>query len=494
MPILPNSRTKAIILSGAAGLALASCTMGGPVASAGTPITQQEAQQGSEADPQIKAEFGGAMTGPQADYVISVGKNIAVQSGLGNARDDFKVALLNSSVNNAFAIPGGYVYVTRQLVGLMNNEAELAAVLGHEVGHVAARHSARRQQTAQQNALLGVLGQVLSGVLFGNSALGQIGQEISSTVPQLATLRYSRSQELEADQLGIRYLNSAGYDPRAMASLLQSLALQNSLESQLQGRDARMPEWASTHPDPASRVQTALQSAGPNTGGVVNRDTFLSRIDDILYGDDPKQGTIEGSRFIHPEYRLSFTAPDGFYMLNGTRSVAINGNSGQAQLSTGPYSGNLESYVRAVFKAVGGTEQTLSPQSLNRTTINGIPAAFGSARVTSGQNQVDVVVYAYEFANNRAFHFVTVTAAGQSGVYSPMFNSMRRISASEAAAVVPRRVQVLTVRSGDTVQSLASRMAYDDAREARFRVLNGLNSGATLSAGQKVKIVVKTSS
>ncbi len=164
------------------------------------------------------------MTGPQADYVISVGKNIAVQSGLGNARDDFKVALLNSSVNNAFAIPGGYVYVTRQLVGLMNNEAELAAVLGHEVGHVAARHSAKRQQTAQQNALLGVLGQVLSGVLFGNSALGQIGQEISSTVPQLATLKYSRSQELEADQLGIQYLNSAGYDPRAMASLLQSLA------------------------------------------------------------------------------------------------------------------------------------------------------------------------------------------------------------------------------------------------------------------------------
>lgn len=494
MPRKSISHVKTIILTGAAGLALSSCTMGGPVASAGTPITQQEAQQGAEADPQIQAEFGGAMTGPQADYVISVGQNIAVQSGLGNARNDYKVALLNSSVNNAFAIPGGYVYVTRQLVGLMNNEAELAAVLGHEVGHVAARHSARRQQTAQQNALLGVLGQVLSGVLFGNSALGQLGQQISSTVPQLATLRYSRSQEIEADQLGINYLNSAGYDPRAMATLLQSLAMQTSLDAQLQGRDARMPEWASTHPDPASRVQTALQSAGANASGVVNRDTFLSRIDGIIYGDDPKQGIIEGSRFIHPEFRLSFTAPQGFYMVNGTRAVSINGNSGQGQLSTGPYSGNLESYVRDVFKAVGGSERTLSPQSLNRTTINGIPAAFGSARVTSGQNQVDVVVYAYEFASNRAFHFVTVTAAGQSGVFSSMFNSMQRISASEAAAVVPRRIQVVTVRSGDTVQSLASRMAYDDAKEARFRVLNGLASSETISPGQKVKIVVKTSS
>lgn len=494
MPRKSISHVKTIILTGAAGLALSSCTMGGPVASAGTPITQQEAQQGAEADPQIQAEFGGAMTGPQADYVISVGQNIAVQSGLGNARNDYKVALLNSSVNNAFAIPGGYVYVTRQLVGLMNNEAELAAVLGHEVGHVAARHSARRQQTAQQNALLGVLGQVLSGVLFGNSALGQLGQQISSTVPQLATLRYSRSQEIEADQLGINYLNSAGYDPRAMATLLQSLAMQTSLDAQLQGRDARMPEWASTHPDPASRVQTALQSAGANASGVVNRDTFLSRIDGIIYGDDPKQGIIEGSRFIHPEFRLSFTAPQGFYMVNGTRAVSINGNSGQGQLSTGPYSGNLESYVRDVFKAVGGSERTLSPQSLNRTTINGIPAAFGSARVTSGQNQVDVVVYAYEFASNRAFHFVTVTAAGQSGVFSSMFNSMQRISASEAAAVVPRRIQVVTVRSGDTVQSLASRMAFDDAKEARFRVLNGLASSETISPGQKVKIVVKTSS
>ena len=247
--------------------------------------------------------------------------------------------------------------MTRQLVGLMNNEAELAAVLGHEVGHVAARHSAKRQQASQQNALLGVLGQVLSGVLFGNSALGQIGQEISSTVPQLATLKYSRSQELEADQLGIQYLNSAGYDPRAMATLLQSLALQNSLEAQLQGRDARMPEWASTHPDPASRVQTALQSAGPNAAGVINRDTFLSRIDGIMYGDDPKQGTIEGNRFIHPEYRLSFTAPDGFYMANGTSAVAINGNSGQAQLATGPYNGNLETYVKVCSRRSAGASK-----------------------------------------------------------------------------------------------------------------------------------------
>lgn len=492
MQALAMIRSKAKVLAGAATLALAGCMGGGPIVSAGSPISPAEAQQGEQAHPQLVSEFGGAMSGPHADYVVSIGKNVAVQSGLGNARDDFTVTLLNSSVNNAFAIPGGYVYVTRQLVALMNNEAELAAVLGHEVGHVAARHSALRQQTAQQNAILGVLGQVLSGVIFGDSSLGRLGQQISSTVPQLATLRYSRTQELQADELGIDYLNGAGYDPRAMASLLASLAAQNSLDAQLLGRDARMPEWASTHPDPASRVQTALQRAGAGTG-VTNRDTFLTRMNGILYGDDPKQGVIEGSQFIHPEFRLAFTAPSGFYMVNGTSAVSINGQTGQAQLATAAYSGNLDNYVRQVFQALGGNQQTITPQNLQRTTVNGIPAVFGTARVTSGQNQLDVTVYAYEFASNRAFHFTAIAPAGQGNVFNTMFGSMRRISAAEAGAVIPRRIEVVTVRSGDTVASLAARMAFDNAREQRFRVLNGLASGDTLSAGQRVKIVVRGS-
>lgn len=482
-------RGKSRILAGAASLALAGCMGGGPVASAGSPISQTEAQQGAEAHPQLLAEFGGAMAGPQADYVVSIGKNVAVQSGLGNARDDFRVTLLNSSVNNAFAIPGGYVYVTRQLVALMNNEAELAAVLGHEVGHVAARHSALRQQASQQNALLGVLGQVLSGVIFGDSAAGRLGQQISSTVPQLATLRYSRGQEIEADELGIRYLNGAGYDPRAMSTLLASLAAQNSLDAQLQGRDARMPEWASTHPDPASRVQTALQKAGAGTG-TTNRDVFLTRVNGITYGDDPKQGVIEGNQFIHPEFRFSFAAPSGYYMVNGSAAVSINGQTGQAKLASANYNGNLDTYVRTVFQGLS-QQQAITPQNLQRTTINGLPVVYGSARVASGQSQVDVVVYAYEFANNRAFHFTAISPAGQGNVFNSMFSSMRRISAADAAAVTPRRIEVATVRSGDTVASLSNRMAYTDNRELRFRVLNGLASGQTLTAGQKVKIVVK---
>ena len=489
---MANGRTKWIFGAAPLALALGGCLgAGGAIPSASTPITQSEAKQGAEYHPQLLAEFGGAMTGSQASYVEQVTKNVAVQSGLGGARESFTVSLLNSPVHNAFAVPGGYVYTTRQLVTLMNNEAELAAVMGHEVGHVAARHSQRRQRAAQTNQIAGVLGAVLSGVLLGDSTVGSTLSRGFLQGSQLLTLRFSRKQELEADTLGIQYLTKAGYDPRAMGTVLASLAAQNSLDARIQGRNASVPEWASTHPDPASRVRTALSQAEGLASGATNRDTFLTRIDGLLYGDDPKQGVIEGNRFIHPDLRLSFTAPQGFYMVNSTRAVSVNGQSGQAQLTTAPYSGNLESYVRQQFTKIGGQNNNLAPQELQRTTVNGIRAAVGRARVNNGNSQVDLVVFAYEFGSDQAFHFQALTPAGRSGTFNSMFQSMRRITQSEAGAVVPRRLDVVTVQRGDTVSGLARRMAYSTAQEERFRVLNALGSGDTLRAGQKVKLVVR---
>jgi predicted Zn-dependent protease len=483
--------TRRILALGAAPLALSGCVAGAPIPSASAPITQTEAQQGAQYHPQFLAEFGGAMTGPHAAYVEQVGKNIAVQSGLGNARESFTVSLLNSPVNNAFAVPGGYIYTTRQLVTLMNNEAELAGVLGHEVGHVAARHSQRRQQTAQRNSILGVLGAIGSSILLGDSGLGDTVSKGFLQGSQFFTLKFSRSQELEADDLGIEYLTKAGYDRRAMGTVLASLAAQNALDARLQGRNASVPEWASTHPDPASRVQAALTKAGAATGGVTNRDTFLTRIDGMLYGDDPAQGIIEGSTFIHPELRLAFTAPQGFYMVNSPRAVSIQGQGGQAQMTLAPYNGNLDTYVRSAFTALGGKDSTLAPAQLERTTVNGLPAAFGTARVANGNSQVDVVVFAYEFARDRAYHFTVIAPAGQAGTFNAMFQSMRRVTDAEATSVVPKKLQVVTVARGDTVASLARRMAYPAAQEERFRVLNALASGASVTPGQKVKIVVR---
>jgi predicted Zn-dependent protease len=271
--------------------------------------------------------------------------------------------------------------------------------------------------------------------------------------------------------------------------VLESLARQNALEAQLRGTSNRVPEWASTHPDPASRVRDALARAGANTSGTTSRDTFLSRIAGLTYGDDPKQGIIDGRNFVHPDLRLAFQAPDGFFMVNGTKAVSISGQTGKAQFAGGPYSGDLESYVRGVFTAVGGSQQQIAPQNVSRTTINGIPAAYGVSRVTSNNQQVDVVVFAYEFAKDRAYHFVTLAPAGQTQVFTPMFDSLRRVSATEAGQVRPRTLAVITVGRGDTVQSLAARMAYNDAKLERFLVLNGLMATSALRPGDKVKIV-----
>lgn len=461
-------------------------------------ITASERQQGAEAHPQLLQEFGGAYAGPQAAYVTRVGQNIAVQSGMSNARGDFTVTLLNSPVNNAFAIPGGYIYVTRQLMALMNDEAELAGVLGHEVGHVAAQHSKKRQSAATRNTILGVLGAVLGGAIGDNGGLlGSLGgllQNNAMQVAQLATLGFSRSQELQADQLGVQYLKSAGYDPRALSTVLASLANQTNLEARLAGGDARaLPEWASTHPDPASRVRNAESLASRvGTGGVRNADAFMASVDGVLYGDDPAQGVVEGRQFLHPDLRLSFSVPNGYGMQNGTSAVSISGNGGQAQFSTGPYNGDMNAYVAAVFKAVGG-DANLTPGNLQRTTVNGIPAYYSTVRANSQSGQVDVTVFAYEFSRTSAFHFVALTKAGGAGAFNPMFTSLRRLSASEAAAIRPRRVDVVTVKSGDTVASLARRMAYGDYQAERFQVLNRLAANSRLTAGQKVKLVVYAS-
>jgi predicted Zn-dependent protease len=452
-------------------------------------ITAQEKRQGAEVHPKLLEEFGGAYQVPQTSYVVQVGKDIAVQSGLGNARDDFTVTLLNSPVNNAFAIPGGYIYVTRQLMALMNDEAELAGVLGHEVGHVAARHSEKRQKAAQRNSIIGLLGQIGAAVLLGDGAAGQLGQQIFGTGSQLLTLKYSRKQEEEADDLGVRYLSQAGYDPRALSSMLASLAAQQAIDARAQGGDARsVPEWASTHPDPARRVTRAASIAQRFGGTARNRDAFLTRLDGLLYGDDPKQGMVQGREFLHPELGLKFAVPAGFAMQNGTTAVTINGQSAQAQFTLGSYSGDLSRYVDQAFAALGGNRR-IDYGQIQRTTVNGLPAAYATARVNANRQLVDVTVFAYAFANNRAYHFVALTPAGRSDVFTPMYQSVRRLSGAEAAQIRPRRVRVVTVQRGDTVQRLAARMAYDDLKAERFMALNGLAANAALSPGQKVKIV-----
>jgi len=455
-------------------------------------ISAEDKKKGAEAHPQLMQEFGGAYTGRQVGYVVRVGQDIAVQSGLGDARSDFTVTLLNSPVNNAFAIPGGYVYLTRQLMALMNDEAEMAGVLGHEVGHVAAEHGRKRQRAAKRNSILGVLGQIGSAVLLGDSQFGRIGQELFGKGSQLLTLRYSRKQEYEADDLGIQYLASAGYDPKALSTMLESLAAQSAIDARVAGRDARSaPEWSSTHPDPARRVSRAARNAGKIdvTSGKRNRNAFLTNLDGIMYGDDPKQGVVEGNNFLHPDLRLKFTIPNGFGMQNGARAVSIRGSGGQGQFTTGAYNGNMRTYIDAAFKGLSGKGKSISYGEIQKTTVNGLPASYAIGRVNGNNGQVDVTVFAYEFSKSSAFHFATIAPAGRASGFSSMYQSVGRLSANEAAAIKPRKIDVVTVRKGDTIASISNRMAYPSYQKDRFLVLNRLRANASLRIGQKVKIV-----
>ncbi|MCA1649330.1 MAG: M48 family metalloprotease [Acidobacteria bacterium] len=458
------------------------------------PISAAERQKGAEANPGLVTEYGGAYSGPQAAYALRVGRRVAVQTGLGADPSMYTVTLLNSPVNNAFAIPGGYVYVTRELMALMNDEAELAGVLGHEIGHVAARHSARREKVAKRNAIAGLLGQVLVGAVAGSGGVGQLLSQGIGTGTQLATLKFSRAQETEADDLAVQYLTRAGYDPSALSRVLASLAAQERFEQGSSGDARSLPAWASTHPDPQARVQRAAAQAAATrvTSGLRNRDAVLSALDGMLYGDDPRQGVIEGSTFLHPVLRIAFTIPQGFTMENGATAVSITGPNAKAQFSMAGYAGNLRDYVGSVLASLAGDGGGSPQAAVQETTINGIPAAYTQVRASSGSTPVDVTVFAYAPSRTQAYHFVALSPAGQGlGAMSTMVQSFRTITSAQAAAIKPRFVRIVTAKAGETSTSMSQRMAYDDRKLERFLILNGLTQSSPLTPGQKVKIITR---
>ena len=230
------------------------------------------------------AQYGGAYRGTQAAAVERVGRRVAVQSGLSESGSDFTVTLLDSPVENAFAIPGGYIYVTRQLLALMNSEAELAAVTGHEVGHVAARHSAKRESRSR----IGGLAAAVLGAATGSDLVGRAAGMGS----QLYTLGFSRTQEYEADGLGVRYMTAAGYDPYAEADILAALNDETALQGAISGKGAGQPTWMSTHPNGADRVKRARALAvatGRPEAAPAQDVAFLRMLDGLPYDGGDKQ-------------------------------------------------------------------------------------------------------------------------------------------------------------------------------------------------------------
>ena len=443
---------------------------------------------------ELVQELGGAETGPRAAYVHSVGQRIGAQTGLANPAQALQFTLLNSAVENALSVPGGYVYVTRQLLTLMDDESQLAFALGHETGHIAANHANIRQQYARQTNVYGVLGSIVGAVL-GNGVFGNMVSQSAQQAAQMRTLSFSRDQEYQADTLGLRYITAAGYDPAGGPGILAALTRASALESRMQGRTNRQtPEWASTHPLSENRLQRAL-AAARQTGrlgtGIRNRDGFLNMLNGEIVDDDPAQGVIDGPLFTHPDLRIQFRVPQGYLMSNGTYAVSVSGSAGKAQFTGGRFSGPLEQYIFRVYQGLTRGQMQLNIPPPQRTVINGMPAAFTTTRVNTSSGIVDASVVAYQWDPQRVYHFVMLTPGGYGiGPFMPMVNSLRKITPQEAASIRPRVIRVHAVAPGETIQSLASQMAYRDFQLDRFMSLNGLTPGSRLAPGQKVKLVV----
>ena len=469
-----------------ATIAALTISLSTPVAAQG--ISARDKQIGSQQHPEILKQFGGPYAGPGVALVDRVGKAVAVQSGLAKTGKECTVTTLNSHVVNAFAVPGCYIYVTRGLLAIMDDEAELASVLGHEIGHVAARHSQKRQRRATFSGL----GSILANVVLGDTA-GQIANFLGQNLVQ----SYSRGQEFEADDFGVRFASGAGYDPYAAADMLKSLSRDEALQTKLLGTEkaASVPAFARSHPLTQDRVDRATAQAkatGIAPGAKArNRSQYLAAVNGMLFGDDPAQGFVDDRTFAHPQLQLQFTAPPGFSLQNGPDAVAmVRGDGLKAQFSGGRLgSGGLEDYAGAVARQLLGQAQGVQTGQTSRLTINGLDAFVLPLRVETQRGTTDVTVTAYRFAADQAFSFTTLAPAGQSAVFEPLTNSLRRLSASEAGSLRQKRIEVVTTAAKDTIETLAARMAFANFRVERFLALNDRDATKPIKAGEQVKII-----
>ena len=447
---------------------------------------EEEARIGAREHRKLVPAFGGAITDKDLQrYVSSVGALLARTSELPNLRFTFTV--LDTDTVNAFALPGGYVYITRGLLALANSEAEIAGVLAHEIGHVTARHAAQRHT----RSVFAGLGAAAVGILTGSGELAQVaGTGLGAYVRS-----YSRGQEFEADKLGIRYLKRAGFDPGAMASFLTNLRAHARLDARLKGQAPDSVDEAnfmSTHPRTLDRVRQAAAAAegAPPRNPIVGREVYLDKIGAMVYGDSPEQGFVRGRDFLHPRLRIRFRVPPGFLLINQPSQVVAKGPRGALILFSAAPAGREQTPYRYLVN-VWGRELRLF--DLDRFFVNRLPAASGAARVRTRQGIRTLRLVAIR-QGRRMYRFLFLEGGGGRRALDETFRetafSFRAVSPGEARQWQPYRIRVVRARRGDTVERMARRMAPPRFKLERFRVLNGLGPRERLTPGRRVKIVV----
>ncbi|MEO1328801.1 MAG: M48 family metalloprotease [Pseudomonadota bacterium] len=462
-----------------------------------TSISPAEEQRlGDSQHPKILARYGGAYRDAKVSgYIAQIGGRLAANSEL--PRQKWTFTVLDTPTVNAFAVPGGYVYITRGMLAIANDEAEVAAVLGHEIGHVTARHTAQRLTQAQTVNVVGLLATI--GAAAAGVDTGAVGQ-VAGLAGRGALASFSREQELEADQLGIRYISRAGYDGRGQADVLRALDRERQLRAKRSGGSASSVGFFSTHPATPQRVRAAEAIAARTPGAPAadarRRDAFLNAINGMAYGGGDKEGYVRGRDFVHPQLRFRFRAPPGYTLTNSSAAVTAAADGGRRVIFSGaPANGRGPlAYIRDDWaRSLSRQARTGPLRALESITINGLPAATARMAVAGRSGTFDARLVAIR-DGDRFYRFLALAPARaadrEQARFQAMARSFRKLTAAEARRGGGRRIRVVRVRSGDTPERLARRMTVDSLPLETFRALNGLAPGQPLRAGQRVKLVV----
>ncbi|WP_407920796.1 M48 family metalloprotease [Allorhizobium terrae] len=436
------------------------------------------AQMGAREHPRILASYGGEYHDAKTERLVAkiAGALTAVSE---NPQQSYRITILNSPNINAFALPGGYLYVTRGLLALANDASEVAAVLSHEMAHVTANHGIERQRREEAEVIASrVVAEVLSSDLAGKQALARGKMRLAA---------FSRQQELQADTIGVRSLGEAGYDPYAAARFLDSMAAYQHYNSSDPNADQSM-DFLSSHPSTPQRVELARDHArafGPEgSTGDRGRDYFLDGIDGLLYGDSPQEGYVRGHTFLHTGLGIRFDVPEGFQIDNKVEAVMATGPGDIAVRFDGvadTTSRSLTNYISS------GWVTGLLPDTIRAIKIDGMDAA--TARASADRWDFDVTVVRL---GDQIFRFLTAVPKG-SDQLEPTANvlrsTFRRITPEEAKSLKPLRVRVVTVGPSDTLATLSARMMGTDRKLELFKVLNALPAGQSPAVGSRVKII-----
>jgi len=443
----------------------------------------QEQAVGAQEHRKIAAAYGIDSVDPDiVAYVRGVGERVA--QNVERTDVTYKFYVLDTEMVNAFALPGGYVYVTRGLLALANSEAELAAVLGHEIGHITARHSAERYS----HGVLTQLGAtILSTALDSGIASQAIG--LSSNVYMSS---YSRSQESEADDLGIRYAYKAGYKPQSMAWFLESLDRHAAFESKLEGEEAPAFSYFSTHPRTADRVKKATEIAltYPQDATNFGRGPYLASIDGLIYGPSAREGYVRGRYFYHPEMDFTFEAPEGFEIENQPDQVVAKNDDNAVIIFDVAANGadlSAENYLTQIW--MKGDDM----DNVETISIHGKNAATGMIEGRVNNRPVTIRLVAVEWSPALFYRFHVAYPRGSSSHFVDELKratySLRTMTDDEKMEMRPYMIDIITASKGSTVQSIIAQMPYQTYVEERFRALNALAENEPLQVGQQYKTI-----